>query len=130
MSTLGSALSELTNGLETIDNGVSALAVGTNKLDNGALQLASGVKTFNDQGISKINNLVNGDLRNFASRLEKINELANEYNNYAGIQDGTEGEVRFIMIVDGTSQDKNKKEEAIITTETNGIKEEKDNKEN
>lgn len=130
MSTLGSALSELTNGLETIDNGVSALAVGTNKLDNGALQLASGVKTFNDQGISKINNLVNGDLRNFASRLEKINELANEYNNYAGIQDGTEGEVRFIMIVDGTSQDKNKKEEAIITTETNGIKEDKDNKEN
>ena len=130
MSTLGSALSELTNGLETIDNGVSALAVGTNKLDNGALQLASGVKTFNDQGISKINNLVNGDLRNFASRLEKINELANEYNNYAGIQDGTEGEIRFIMIVDGTSQDKNKKEEAIITTETNGIKEDKDNKEN
>ena len=130
MSTLGSALSELTNGLETIDNGVSALAVGTNKLDNGALQLASGAKTFNDQGISKINNLVNGDLRNFASRLEKINELANEYNNYAGIQDGTEGEVRFIMIVDGTSQDKNKKEEAIITTETNGIKEDKDNKEN
>lgn len=130
MSTLGSALSELTNGLETIDNGVSALAVGTNKLDNGALQLASGVKTFNDQGISKINNLVNGDLRNFASRLEKINELANEYNNYAGIQDGTEGEVRFIMIVDGTSQDKNKKEEAIITTETNDIKEDKDNKEN
>lgn len=130
MSTLGSALSELTNGLETIDNGVSALAVGTNKLDNGALQLASGAKTFNDQGISKINNLVNGDLRNFASRLEKINELANEYNNYAGIQDGTEGEVRFIMIVDGTSQDKNKKEEAIITTETNDIKEDKDNKEN
>ena len=130
MSTLGSALSELTNGLETIDNGVSALAVGTNKLDNGALQLASGVKTFNDQGISKINNLVNGDLRNFASRLEKINELANEYNNYAGIQDGTEGEVRFIMIVDGTSQNKNKKEEAIITTETNDIKEDKDNKEN
>lgn len=130
MSTLGSALNELTNGLETIDNGVSALAVGTNKLDNGALQLASGVKTFNDQGISKINNLVNGDLRNFASRLEKINELANEYNNYAGIQDGTEGEVRFIMIVDGTSQDKNKKEEAIITTETNDIKEDKDNKEN
>ena len=130
MSTLGSALSELTNGLETIDNGVSALAVGTNKLDNGALQLASGVKTFNDQGISKINNLVNGDLRNFASRLEKINELANEYNNYAGIQDGTEGEVRFIMIVDGTNQDKNKKEEAIITTETNDIKEDKDNKEN
>ena len=130
MSTLGSALNELTNGLETIDNGVSALAVGTNKLDNGVLQLASGVKTFNDQGISKINNLVNGDLRNFASRLEKINELANEYNNYAGIQDGTEGEVRFIMIVDGTSQDKNKKEEAIITTETNDIKEDKDNKEN
>ena len=130
MSTLGSALNELTNGLETIDNGVSALAVGTNKLDNGALQLASGVKTFNDQGISKINNLVNGDLRNFASRLEKINELANEYNNYAGIQDGTEGEVRFIMIVDGISQDKNKKEEAIITTETNDIKEDKDNKEN
>ncbi len=130
MSTLGSALSELTNGLETIDNGVSALAVGTNKLDNGALQLASGAKTFNDQGISKINNLVNGDLRNFASRLEKINELANEYNNYAGIQDGTEGEVRFIMIVDGTSQNKNKKEEAIITTETNDIKEDKDNKEN
>ena len=59
-----------------------------------------------------------------------INALANEYNNYAGIQDGTEGEVRFIMIVDGTSQDKNKKEEAIITTETNGIKEDKDNKEN
>ena len=130
MSTLGTALAELTNGLANIDNGVSALSVGTNKLDSGALQLANGVKTFNEQGISKINNLVNGDLRNIASRVEKMNELANEYNNYAGIQNGMAGEVKFIMITDSTTGNGEvKKEEAVITTEAKDSKEIKENKE-
>ena len=130
MSTLGTALDELTNGLANIDNGVSALSVGTNKLDSGALQLANGVKTFNEQGISKINNLVNGDLRNIASRVEKMNELANEYNNYAGIQNGIAGEVKFIMITDSTTGNGEvKKEEAVITTEAKDSKEIKENKE-
>ena len=129
MSTLGTALDELTNGLANIDNGVSALSVGTNKLDSGALQLANGVKTFNEQGISKINNLVNGDLRNIASRVEKMNELANEYNNYAGIQNGMAGEVKFIMITDSTPENGEvKKEEAVITTEAKETKETKENK--
>ena len=130
MSTLGNALDELTDGLANIDNGVSALSVGTNKLDSGALQLANGVKTFNEQGISKINNLVNGDLRNIASRVEKMNELANEYNNYAGIQNGMAGEVKFIMITDSTTGNGEvKKEEAVITTEAKDSKEIKENKE-
>ncbi len=130
MSTLGTALDELTNGLANIDNGVSVLSVGTNKLDSGALQLANGVKTFNEQGISKINNLVNGDLRNIASRVEKMNELANEYNNYAGIQNGMAGEVKFIMITDSTTGNGEvKKEEAVITTEAKDSKEIKENKE-
>jgi putative membrane protein len=130
MSTLGTALDELTDGLANIDNGVSALSVGTNKLDSGALQLANGVKTFNEQGISKINNLVNGDLRNIASRVEKMNELANEYNNYAGIQNGMAGEVKFIMITDSTTGNGEvKKEEAVITTEAKDSKEIKENKE-
>ena len=130
MSTLGTALDELTNGLANIDNGVSTLSVGTNKLDSGALQLANGVKTFNEQGISKINNLVNGDLRNIASRVEKMNELANEYNNYAGIQNGMAGEVKFIMITDSTTGNGEvKKEEAVITTEAKDSKEIKENKE-
>ena len=129
MSTLRTALDELTNGLANIDNGVSALSVGTNKLDSGALQLANGVKTFNEQGISKINNLVNGDLRNIASRVEKMNELANEYNNYAGIQNGMAGEVKFIMITDSTTGNGEvKKEEAVITTEAKETKETKENK--
>ena len=130
MSTLGTALDELTNGLANIDNGVSVLSVGTNKLDSGALQLANGVKTFNEQGISKINNLVNGDLRNIASRVEKMNELANEYNNYAGVQNGMAGEVKFIMITDSTTGNGEvKKEEAVITTEAKDSKEIKENKE-
>ena len=130
MSTLGTALDELTDGLANIDNGVSALSAGTNKLDNGAVQLANGVKTFNDQGISKINNLVNGDLKNIASRVEKMNQLANEYNNYAGIQNGMTGEVKFIMITDSTTGNGEvKKEEAVITTEAKDSKEIKENKE-
>ena len=116
MNTLGEALGELTNGLEDIDNGVSTLSLGANKLDNGALELATGIKTFNEQGISKINNLVNGDVRNLATRIEKMNELAKEYNNYAGIQDGMDGEVKFIMIVDSSSDNGEIKKEEAVTT--------------
>ena len=116
MNTLGEALGELTNGLENIDNGVSTLSLGANKLDNGALELATGVKTFNEQGISKINNLVNGDLKNLATRIEKMNELAKAYNNYSGIQDGMDGEVKFIMIVDSSSDNGEIKKEEAVTT--------------
>ena len=116
MNTLGEALGELTNGLEDIDNGVSTLSLGANKLDNGALELVTGVKTFNEQGISKINNLVNGDVRNLATRIEKMNELAKEYNNYAGIQEGMNGEVKFIMIIDSSSDNGEIKKEEAVTT--------------
>ena len=87
-------------------------------------------KNENTSNIEKINNLVNGDLRNIASRVEKMNELANEYNNYAGIQNGMAGEVKFIMITDSTTGNGEvKKEEAVITTEAKDSKEIKENKE-
>lgn len=77
---------ELTSSLQTLKNGTQSLAEGATKSDT--------------EGIQKVCNLINGDVKNISKRVEKLNELSNEYNNFGMISEGNSGEVKFVMIVD------------------------------
>lgn len=77
---------ELTSSLQTLKNGTQSLAEGTTKFDT--------------EGIQKVCNLINVDVKTISKRVEKLNELSNEYNNFGMISEGNSGEVKFVMIVD------------------------------
>jgi putative membrane protein len=98
MGTLSNGLAELTNGLSSLNSGASSLLDGTTSLDNGVQTLVDGIKTFNTDGIQKITSLVNNDLKNVITRVEKLEELSNDYTNYASSD--KRDDIKFITITD------------------------------
>ena len=118
---LNAGSSEMKTGLNTLDYSTVKLADANNQLTDGAETLATGAETladgilkFNKEGIEKICSFANGDFKTLSTRLEKLQDLANEYNNFTMLNDGNSGEVKFIMMVDSIKKDDDKKEEAII----------------
>ena len=120
MSTLGNGLKELTSGLSQLNEGASTLANGTTQVNEGANTLAEGIKTFNEEGIKKICNYINGDVKNLTSRVEKLADLSKEYNNFTMLDGKNNGEVKFIMIADAVKkqeESEQNKEEAVLNNE-------------
>ena len=133
MSTLGNGLKQLTSGLSQLNDGAntlangtnqvnagaSTLADGTNQVNVGANTLADGIKTFNEEGIKKICNYINGDVKDLTSRVEKLTDLSKDYNNFTMLDGKNSGEVKFIMIADAVKkqeESEQNKEEAVLNT--------------
>ena len=116
----------LKSGIQTLDTSTQQLTTangqlteGAKTLSDGATTLAEGIQTFNEQGIKKICNYINGDLRDVAERTEKLTELSKEYNNFTMLNNGNEGEVKFIMIIDAVKKQEESeqgKEDAVLNT--------------
>lgn len=119
MNTLGKGLNQLTSGLSELNNGAATLADGTNQVNDGATTLAEGIKTFNEDGIKKICNYINGDIKNLTTRVQKLTDLSKEYNNFTMIDGENDGNVKFIMIIDAVKKQEDSeqnKENAVLNT--------------
>lgn len=102
----------LQTGSKQLENGVDTLSSATTQLNNGANQvaegtntLAEGITTFNAEGIKKICDVINGDVKDMKERANALKDLANKYNNFSGIGEDTEGTVSFVIIVDNIKKD-------------------------
>lgn len=120
MGALETGLSSLTSGLSEIKTGTSSLVSGTSTLNEGAQTLATGMATFDNEGIQKIADAVNGDVKDLQTRVEKLKDLAKEYNTFAGKDENSEGTVKFIFLIDSLKKDKENSNttEAVISGNT------------
>ena len=128
MNTLGQGLNQLTDGLNSLNDGANTLDSGASELHQGADTLAQGVKTFNEDGIKKICNYVNGDLKEITERVEKLAELSKEYDNFTMLNGENSGNVKFIMIMDAIKKQEDKdntKAEAIFPSQKGEERKEK-----
>lgn len=119
MNTLGKGLNQLTSGLSQLNNGAATLADGTNQVNDGATTLAEGIKTFNEEGIKKICNYINSDVKDLTTRVQKLTDLSKDYNNFTMLDGENDGEVKFIMIADAVKKQEDSeqnKEEAVLST--------------
>lgn len=94
----------LTNGANTLLNGTNSLASGTNTLLGGGNTLVDGIQKFNQEGIKKITDLVNVDVRNAEIKMRKMEDLSNEYQRFAS--DVSRDDIKFISIFDSIKLDK------------------------
>ncbi len=120
MTTLGNGLNQLTSGLSQLNDGASSLANGTTQVNDGANTLAEGIKTFNEEGIKKICNYINGNVKDLTTRIDKLTELSKEYNTFTMVDGENKGEVKFIMIIDAVKkieENDNVKQEAVLNDE-------------
>jgi putative membrane protein len=91
---------ELYAGLNTLKEGSGALVDGVSQLKDGAKQLSDGLKEFNEQGVQKLIDAVDGDLNGLIDRLRATSEISKDYKSFAGISDDMDGSVRFIYKTD------------------------------
>ena len=106
LQTLLNALTTLTNGLGELNNGMINLDTGTNTLKDGIAALDNGIYQFNSQGISKISDLVNGDVKTLEEKLKALGKLSVSYGTFDDSETGTEGATKIIMVVDEISTNK------------------------
>ena len=120
-ATLNSGSTQLKQGLNTLDAGGTKLGTASNQLteaantlSEGATTLAEGITKFNEEGIDKICDYINGDLKDISARLEKLQELSEDYNNFTMLNDGNKGNVKFIMIMDSIKKEEDSKQDIIL----------------
>lgn len=93
---LGSGAGELAAGMEQLKASSVQLADGIGKLDSGAMALSSGMKQFYRQGIKKIIDIYNSEIKPAAGNIDAVVKAGQQYRNFSGISDYMDGSVRFI----------------------------------
>ena len=93
---LNSGASQLADGTNQIVSGVDQLTTGSHTLSEGAHTLADGMVQFNEEGINKILDAYNGDLKPYTDKLQAVIDAAEEYQTYSAIADGQTGCVKFV----------------------------------
>ena len=113
---------ELSNGTSQIKDGVKLLAEKTSELSSGSkslydgtLKLSRGINTFNESGITKLNNYVNGDVKSMQGKIEALVKLGEEYDTFTMKEDNVNGNVKMILVMDSVKVKEDKKE--IINTD-------------
>lgn len=136
VGTLASGSKELKTGLNTLNSSSDKLNTankqlleGANTISDGAKTLADGISTFDEEGINKIVSMVNGDVKDLQTRVEKLQELANEYDSFAGKDEEAEGTTKFIFVVDSLKKDSKKEESNMPVENSESVVNNEENKE-
>jgi len=95
-----SGLDTLETSANTIYNYDTQLTNGAKTIHEGAEQLASGIHEFNENGIKKVCDFINVDIRNITDRAQKLQELAEKYKTFTVENSDVESRVKFITIID------------------------------
>lgn len=100
-SGLYSGAVQLYNGIGTLKDSTPLLIDGIKQLNDGSMQLDEGMKKFKSEGIDKIKDAVDSDLKPVVNRLKEIKRVSDNYKTYSGLADGMDGKVDFIIKTDG-----------------------------
>lgn len=103
-STLNNGLKTAANGGNQLSSGASALDQGTGKivtgiasLQKGASTLNQGMITFNNEGIKKLVDTINGDLNETLDRAEAVVDAGKKYQTFTKKAESSKGSVKFMI---------------------------------
>ena len=82
--------------MNTLAAGTTALGDGVDQLAEGSHTLTDGIVQFNEEGIQKIVNAYNGDIKDLVDRIQSVIDAGEDYQSYTDIADGVNGSVKFI----------------------------------
>ena len=93
---------DLYTGAQTVRDAMPALTDGVDQLTDGAKQLADGLKAFDEQGVEKLVEALDGDLKGLMERLNAMAEAAGAYRTFSGLSGDMDGQVKFLYRTEGT----------------------------
>lgn len=97
--------------IKKVSESLGLLYDGVSLLDDGVNSLSDGISKYNQEGISKISNLVNNTIKDKTNKIEKLTKLSDNYKSFASNNNGDNDETKFILVVDSKKKIENKKEE-------------------
>lgn len=72
--------------MNKLDSAGGQLTSGIDKLATGSDTLTKGLKTFNDDGISKLSDLAGDDLDSVINHFKAVKKADNRYKSFGGIK--------------------------------------------
>ena len=87
---------QLNDGLHQLSSQVPELIDGVTQLHDGSMQLSDGLQQFNEEGIKKITNVLDKDVKDLSERLKATVKAAKEYRVSDELTEGNQGSVTFI----------------------------------
>jgi putative membrane protein len=105
--TLADQVPTLTEGITALNEATLKIVDGVDELDDGSHELSDGMAEFDEEGISKIVNSYNGDIKPLADRLQATLDAGADYQTFTAIADGVNGSVKFIYKMDAIKADNN-----------------------
>lgn len=95
-SQLSEGADALYDGILTLKDGVPALVEGVTQLRDGAMTLSDGLTQFNEEGIQKLVDAVNGNIDVLVTRIRATVDVSKNYKSFSGISEDMDGQVKFI----------------------------------
>ena len=97
----------LSSGMNKLDSAGGQLTSGIDKLATGSDTLTKGLKTFNDDGISKLSDLAGDDLDSVINHFKAVKKADNRYKSFGGIKKNAKGSVKFVIETDPIEANEN-----------------------
>lgn len=99
-STLVSNNSALVDGASKLTSATSQVEEGVEKLDSGSRDLMEGMLEFDEEGIRKLTEAYDGDVKSMLNRLKAVVNAGKDYQAFTKTADGTKASVKFIFRTD------------------------------
>ncbi len=87
----------LLDGAGKLSDATSQIGDGVNKLADGSVKLMDGMVQFDEEGIQKLLDAYNGDIKELLGKLTAVAEAGKEYQTFTKVSDGVKGSVKFIL---------------------------------
>ena len=106
VDTAAQGAAELESGSSKLSAGATTLSKGgVSQLKDGSMQLSDGLKEFDESGVQKLVDAVDGDLNGIITRFKAMLDVSADYRSFGGISEDMEGSVKFIYKTDEISKD-------------------------
>lgn len=98
---------QLNSGIKTLNKGTKEVTIASGSLTSasktiakGSEELSNGIEQFNKEAINKICEYINRDLKPVTARMEKLQELSEDYDIFTSKDEKVKGKVKFILVND------------------------------
>ena len=90
--------------VNTLSNSLNMLNDGSKQISSGMNALSNGLEKYNNEGINKISNLVNGDVKTLQKRIDALINLSHENKTIDSIPNESKGNSKIIFMIDSISE--------------------------
>lgn len=98
--TLADGTANLNTAISTLASKMDELTSGTKTLTNGIKTLYEGIVKYNKEGITELNNVVNGNVKNIEAKVRALVDMSSEYETFTMKNKNDNSETKFIMVID------------------------------